>query len=536
MKIFIGGLNFMIKNKKIISGSFILLILIFAFTFNIYGEFEVSRPAGDSRNQYPEYTLGAVSIRDVTEWQKEFQNGTQTDATFDTFFKERAVPILQTVEADSFLYYHGISVDAHWGTEEEFTQWGPAMMEYYAVFEEDGQYDYILSASLPEVNPTGPYIKSCVSGRFSRLDVSEEEFQTFLEEERAWKKQVSEKCQYVTTILDESEYLNCYCEYGELYINLVNEKKSTLLEELGFYCVLTDYSRKQAYQDIKNLWKKRDELGILKIGLDLYGANLYVYGRYEEEVFMGMLNESEIEIPIHYYFWDIWKPEYFMDDQLPYDPDFAIKLEKHVGNDMENPAWFVEELYFKYLASAWYYVDHAQIEEEKWESLQLALVQMKAAYPEYSCQNIYYHIVGDCDASAYMDFDSELLEFVTTLPAYVEDENIIIEIEFGDPQRIELKRMLRQYRKMFPELSYDKIYETYVKDMEENIQISKAEKLYWYLWKKYSGEVKTVDIKIMEVKEEAPVDKVTDNRSVYLVMAGFGIIIAFFVIIRKKKK
>ncbi len=528
----------MMKGKKIIINLFNLLILIFIFPLYTYGEFEISRPASDSRHQYPEYALGAISIKDVVEWQKEFQSGTQTDATFDTFFKERAVPMLQTVEADSFLYHNSIEVDPYQGTEEEFTRWGPSLMEYYAVFENDGRYDYILSASLLEVNPPGPYIKSCVSGKYSRLDVSEEEFRAFLEEERAWKKQVNEKCHYVTTILDESEYLNCYCEYGELYIILTNPEKRIQLEQLGFTCILTDYSRKQAYQDMENLWKRRNELGIVDIWLNDYGTNLYVYGEYEETVFMDMLNGSEFEIPINYFFWDTWKLEHFVDNQLQKDLDFAEKLQNHIGNDIENPAWFVEELYFRYLASVYYYADHAQIEKENWKKLQTALIQMKEIYPEYSCENLYYHIVGDCNVDVYLDFDNELIEFVNTLDTYEADKNVMIEIEFGDPQRIELKRMLRQYKEKFPQMSYKEIYETYIKEVEENMQMPKKEKLYWYLWKKYSQEV--INIENTKLQKDEYFDqgqkRTEKKRFVYLMMAGFGACIVFGGIFIKLKK
>lgn len=134
-----------------------------------------------------------------------------------------------------------------------------------------------------------------------------------------------------------------------------------------------------------------------------------------------------------------------------------------------------------------------------------------------------------------MNFDNELLEFVNTLPDYEADKNVVVEYEYGDPQRLELKRMLKQYKEKFPELSYNEIYQTYIGEIEENKAISKEEKLYWYLWKKYSGEIEAIDIKSMEI--ESSVDKTIDRQPLYSIIAGFGILSVFcgIMIILKEK-
>lgn len=134
-----------------------------------------------------------------------------------------------------------------------------------------------------------------------------------------------------------------------------------------------------------------------------------------------------------------------------------------------------------------------------------------------------------------MNFDNELLEFVNTLPDYEADKNVVVEYEYGDPQRLELKRMLKQYKEKFPELSYNEIYQTYIGEIEENKAISKEEKLYCYLWKKYSGEIEAIDIKSMEI--ESSVDKTIDRQPLYSIIAGFGILSVFcgIMIILKEK-
>lgn len=52
--------------------------------------------------------------------------------------------------------------------------------------------------------------------------------------------------------------------------------------------------------------------------------------------------------------------------------------------------------------------------------------------------------------------------------------------------------MLTQYKKIYPNVSYKVIYDTCIKQVEEGSIMSKEEKLYWYLWNKYSGEVQNI--------------------------------------------
>ena len=37
-----------------------------------------------------------------------------------------------------------------------------------------------------------------------------------------------------------------------------------------------------------------------------------------------------------------------------------------------------------------------------------------------------------------------------------------------------------------PDMKYQEIYKTYLRTTEESVDMSKREKLYWYLWQKYS--------------------------------------------------
>ena len=78
-----------------------------------------------------------------------------------------------------------------------------------------------------------------------------------------------------------------------------------------------------------------------------------------------------------------------------------------------------------------------------------------------------------------MDFDEELLSFVDALGPYVPNEkDPAEELLFGDPERIELKSLLREYRERYPDMSYQQIYEQYLSDWEDTTVCSREKKLF----------------------------------------------------------
>ena len=114
-----------------------------------------------------------------------------------------------------------------------------------------------------------------------------------------------------------------------------------------------------------------------------------------------------------------------------------------------------------------------------------------------------------------------MLAFAETLE-YRADKNQVSEDEFGDPEHLELKNLLRKYKEKYPELTYLQIYQTYLQETEESVQMSKREKLYWYLWQKYSFDKKTEDIQKEGTNGQNNFDKYHETTVAGIIVLVFG--------------
>jgi len=476
------------KNRKHGSIQHFILAGVICFSSPIYAD-SVFPNTIYNETEKPDFSMGAINIETVMEGNQKYSVENEKETVFK-MFSEKSVPMIMAANDGA----------------------------YYAVIDEDGEYSYRIYSSIGSASSSqdGIYLQSCVNYNYISLDLPEQEVQKFLQEEKKLKKKIREDNAYIMEYLNESEYGGFFYDTEEekTHIYLTNGKQREELEKSGFVCDDANYSLKDKYEIMKKLWYKKEALGIFDIHIAQTG--IIIYGTDTKEEFQKKIGDLEFDIP-YQYVRGVWSPFGTCSDEESIAQEDEIRFLEYLGMELEKTEDFVRCFHFV----GWRFVE--SIKEEEWQKLKKSISVFQQKYPEYSCRNIYYHVAGDYNADVYLSFDNELLEFVDTLPDYEADKNVVVEYEYGDPQRLELKRMLKQYKENFPELSYNEIYETYIKEMEENKGISKEEKLYWYLWKKYSGEVKTMDIKSM--KTETSVDETIDKQPLHPAIAGFGILI-----------
>ena len=130
-------------------------------------------------------------------------------------------------------------------------------------------------------------------------------------------------------------------------------------------------------------------------------------------------------------------------------------------------------------------------------------------------------ILSDADYERYLDFEEELLEFVNSLPAYTANEkNPAEELMFGDPDRLEIKSLLREYKQIYPELLYLEIYDEYLSDWEDTSIYTRERKVYKLIMDRHNGRFNETGVQVSEGNE-----KITEDRKGGIEPAVFGGII-----------
>lgn len=467
--------------KKVISvGGFILL------GCQVVSANEVqSYPYALFWNDYqmtPGISKGAVSIDDVLVWRdicrEELGDEMETNAdavyeSYDSYFADKSCEFLNVTQcADWYEVY-----------DEEVQQslQQVRLENYYIVFNDEGRYVYQLSLGAGEYSSSdsGPFLRACVSGNVISLRFcTDEELQDFLQEER-----------------------ERYTEKRNLSMSNVEKADDC--------------------QFISGIWELRDILGIEDIYYDISGQ-LCIAGIFEPEEFQEKLNQQGYQLRGNYYM-GAW----YMNGRYEVPPDGIQEEQKQYVQTMsreDEPEKFVEQQKMLYQYTERLGEDKdlpERMTEEQWENLKTALTGMKKMYPEYSCRNLYYHIAGNYDVEEYTGFDPELLAFAETLE-YRADKNQVSEDEFGDPEHLELKNLLRKYKEKYPELTYLQIYQTYLQETEESVQMSKREKLYWYLWQKYSFDKKIENIQKEGTKRQNNSDKYRETAVAGIIVLVFG--------------
>ncbi len=355
------------------------------------------------------------------------------------------------------------------------------------------------------------YIYHIISGRKIALDAEKDKFEVFFEDTKKQSEEVNEKIDYLRTNLGNGEYGGVYIRgEGQVCVSLINEDRRDELEKLGYQCEDAEYSYEQLYEELRNIWEKKEQLSVNYIEIAESNNAIRVYGLLPEEEFFKLYGEKTNEIL------------YFQGRNL---------LDNKSNWELENYAQFREDMTAQeYCDLCRKILNWADTDEypKYWESIEQALNILKQEYPDYSYEQLFYHVGMDGNYQRVTEFDDELTEYVKSLPEYIPNtENPVEESLFGDPRRMELKSQLRIYKNKYPEMSYDDIYSKYLSNWEENRHENRQKKLYNLLYE------------ISEEQEETESES-TDSKKCNMKTAVAGsIVMVFGVVIVKiwmKKK
>lgn len=315
------------------------------------------------------------------------------------------------------------------------------------------------------------YIYHIISGRKIALDAEKDKFEVFFEDTKKQSEEVNEKIDYLRTNLGNGEYGGVYIRgEGQVCVSLINEDRRDELEKLGYQCEDAEYSYEQLYEELRNIWEKKEQLSVNYIEIAESNNAIRVYGLLPEEEFFKLYVEKTNEIL------------YFQGRNL---------LDDKSNWELENYAQFREDMTAQeYCDLCRKILNWADTDEypKYWESIEQALNILKQEYPDYSYEQLFYHVGMDGNYQRVTEFDDELTEYEKSLPEYIPNtENPVEESLFGDPRRMELKSQLRIYKNKYPEMSYDDIYSKYLSNWEENRHENRQKKLYNLLYE-ISGE------------------------------------------------
>ena len=336
------------------------------------------------------------------------------------------------------------------------------------------------------------YIYHIISGRKIVLDAEKDKFEVFFEDTKKQSEEVNEKIDYLRTNLGNGEYGGVYIRgEGQVCVSLINEDRRDELEKLGYQCEDAEYSYEQLYEELRNIWEKKEQLSVNYIEIAESNNAIRVYGLLPEEEFFKLYGEKTNEIL------------YFQGRNL---------LDDKSNWELENYAQFREDMTAQeYCDLCRKILNWADTDEypKYWESIEQALNILKQEYPDYRYEQLFYHVGMDGNYQRVTEFDDELTEYVKSLPEYIPNtENPVEESLFGDPQRMELKSQLRIYKNEYPEMSYDDIYSKYLSNWEKNRHENRQKKLYNLLYE-ISGEQEetepeSIDSKKSGIKSNMP--------------------------------
>lgn len=343
------------------------------------------------------------------------------------------------------------------------------------------------------------YIYHIISGRKIALDAEKDKFEVFFEDTKKQSEEVNEKIDYLRTNLGNGEYGGVYIRgEGQVCVSLINEDRRDELEKLGYQCEDAEYSYEQLYEELRNIWEKKEQLSVNYIEIAESNNAIRVYGLLPEEEFFKLYVEKTNEIL------------YFQGRNL---------LDDKSNWELENYAQFREDMTAQeYCDLCRKILNWADTDEypKYWESIEQALNILKQEYPDYSYEQLFYHVGMDGNYQRVTEFDDELTEYEKSLPEYIPNtENPVEESLFGDPRRMELKSQLRIYKNKYPEMSYDDIYSKYLSNWEENRHENRQKKLYNLLYE------------ISEEQEETESES-TDSKKCNMKTAVAGSIVMVF--------
>lgn len=306
------------------------------------------------------------------------------------------------------------------------------------------------------------------------LTATPEELEEYFKSTEEISRDIRDKAEYVQRTFSETQYGGVFYdkEAGKVSVYVTDQSISEELEQAGILCVDGSYSLDVLYETLREVWKYRKEWGINYIEVNPCINRIVIYGS-DREGISRRLAQKEITCAVV-------KQGVVLH---PGDLDRTLDL----GNlKTDDPA-----------------VVYHILKSERGESdtkIREGLKILKEEYPEYECRNLLIRIVADGNYERYLDFDEELIDFVNELPEYNPNtKDPVEELLFGDPQRIELKSQLREYRNVYPEKDYEQIYQEFLADWEDTSMVSREKKMYDLTINRFAGEL-SVDNQTQEKK------------------------------------
>ena len=337
------------------------------------------------------------------------------------------------------------------------------------VIDEEGYGDFQLYSFLPNASYAGPDVPytlaSVSSTKYYPLNESEDELKKFIKESQEISKRDREINAFVRKNLSDSDYMGVNVNnQGEVYVLLCNEDKAEILEAEGIKWELSHKSREERYEDIQKLWKQKDELNILELDEETDGG-IAVLGLDSEEKFYENITEKE---PGYYRYScdkDFWRDERLSNVSQVSDLDdikLFLLMKKEDGR-------------------------YGNWSDDYFEKLEQFITNVHKNYPEYSYENL-FGLGYLCNDESYYNRNDELDNFLKTC-LYIENKkNPFDESNFGDAQHLAIKIALQKYKELHPKESYEGLYEKYLKDINENENLSQKQKRGRYCWKIFKAE------------------------------------------------
>ena len=356
------------------------------------------------------------------------------------------------------------------------------------------------------------YMWSVFTDEIISLTVSKEELEEYLERTSEAAESVRGKVKYIQENFDESEYGGIYFDRNtkEVCVYMKNENRRGEIEREGICYKEAEYSLNNLYETLQEIWQCREESGVNYIEINSVTNRLDVYT-------MGVSNLEK------------WLQE--SDIQCCTVLEGCVMYPEMVRNGGIAPWPLCTDTDS---ADIVYNVITANNSERR-ERIKKGIEVLKEAYPDYECRNLMIRLLLDEDYEKYLDFDEELLEFADSVPAYSANEkDPVEELLFGDPDRLEIKSRLREYKQIYPKMSYQEIYDEYLSDWEDTSIYTRESKMYDLAINRHNGKFSEAAVQVSEGNKE-----IAEDRKAGIEPAVFGGIIlaagVITVMIKKSK-
>jgi hypothetical protein len=371
------------------------------------------------------------------------------------------------------------------------------------VVDENGHPEYECLNVVENGSNKLPYIKleHLYTGEQFDLSGTKEELKIYFEETSEKSQKIMAQANMVESDCEKDQYGGVFYDRGkqEVCAYITDDTVEEKLTEQGIKCLKSKISMDDLEGELQQIWNEKEELGINYVhinektnGLDIYTANV-------EKTKEWLEPRGDIEYIIE-------------------ETDDVSSLDGILG-----------QIYID--------ADEQSLIEIK-DKLEMGLIKLKQTYPDYDDRNLLLRISSDGNTERYLDFPNELLEYVDSLPAYEENaENPFEEMMFGDPERIEIKSLLREYKELYPQMEYSEIYEKYLLHWEKSDSKNASEKWVEMVAKRKFGELSRRD-EIVDVP--ASTEKKIEINGVVIVsmvlVGGILIFIAGNLLIKRKIK